>query len=97
MELKHLRYFLATVEEWSFQVAATRLNIAQPALSRRVRDLEAALNCQLLVRGARGTMPTPAGLVFYRDAQRVMDDRAEVLHRVQQLVPHHRGYDSLTG
>jgi DNA-binding transcriptional LysR family regulator len=85
MELKHLRYFLAAVEEGSFQAAATRLNIAQPALSRRVRDLEVALNCQLLVRGARGTKPTPAGLVLYRDAQRVMDDLAEVLHRVQQV------------
>ena len=68
MELRHIRYFVAAVEEGSLQGAAHRLHIAQPALSRRIRDLEASLGCDLLVRGTRGVTPTRAGASFYRDA-----------------------------
>ncbi|MBV1918044.1 MAG: LysR family transcriptional regulator [Sphingomonadaceae bacterium] len=85
MELKHLRYFTASVEEGSLQGAAQRLNVAQPALSRRVRDLEAELGCELLVRGARGVTATPAGLALYRDAIAMLDDLSESMQRARRL------------
>ena len=58
MELRHLRYFLAVAEEGAFTRAAARLFVAQPALSRQIRDLERHVDCQLFVRGSRGTVLT---------------------------------------
>jgi DNA-binding transcriptional LysR family regulator len=73
MELKHLRYFVAAVEEGSLQAASERLAIAQPALSRRIQDLETELGCDLLVRSVRGVTPTPAGQTMYLEAQQLLD------------------------
>lgn len=85
MEIKHLRVLVAAIEEGSMQGASRQLNIAQPALSRRIMDLEAMLGCQLLVRGGRGVTPTPAGLALYRDALGIIDAVAEAGQRAQRL------------
>lgn len=85
MDLKHLRYFIAAVEEGSLQGGAYRLNVAQPALSRRVRDLELDLGCSLLVRGARGVTPTRAGLSLYKDAISLLDGLNHTVQRVRRL------------
>ena len=85
MELKHLRYFIAAVEEGSLQRAAQRLHVAQPALSRRVRDLEAELGCALLERGAKGVVPTRAGLSLYRDAISMIDNLSRAVQAARKL------------
>lgn len=70
MELRHLRYFVAVVEEGSFTVAAEkRLHTAQPSLSRQIRDLEYEVGATLLTRGVRGVEMTDAGRAFYQHAQ----------------------------
>ncbi|MEH2474112.1 LysR family hca operon transcriptional activator [Nitrobacteraceae bacterium AZCC 2161] len=65
MDLRHLRYFIAVAEERSFIVAAEkRLHVAQPSLSRQIRDLELEVGAQLIIRGPRGMDLTASGRVF---------------------------------
>jgi DNA-binding transcriptional LysR family regulator len=72
MELRHLRYFLAVVEEHQFVRAAAELHVAQSALSQQIRDLERELGTELLVRDRRGVTPTPAGEVLLGHARAVL-------------------------
>jgi LysR family hca operon transcriptional activator len=77
MDLRRLRYFVAVAEEGSLTVAAEkRLHTAQPSLSRQMRDLEAELGCELMIRGAKGIELTTAGRVLL-DHARVMLLQAE--------------------
>jgi LysR family transcriptional regulator, hca operon transcriptional activator len=70
MELRHLRYFVAVVEEGSFNRAATlRLHTAQPSLSRQIGDLEDELGVQLLNRSSHGLEPTAAGRILLDHAR----------------------------
>ncbi|MFM0232282.1 LysR substrate-binding domain-containing protein [Paraburkholderia sediminicola] len=73
MELRHLRYFVAVVEEGSFNRAATlRLHTAQPSLSRQIGDLEDELGVQLLKRSSQGLEPTAAGRAFLDHARLIL-------------------------
>jgi len=65
MELRHLRYFIAVVEEGSLTVAADRrLHTSQPSLSRQIRDLEYEIGTPLMTRSVRGIELTAAGEAF---------------------------------
>ena len=61
---RRIRYFIAVAEQEHFGRAASRLRIAQPALSRQVRLLETELGFDLFERLPRGVRLTPAGQVM---------------------------------
>ncbi|WP_116043337.1 LysR family transcriptional regulator [Amycolatopsis palatopharyngis] len=72
MELRHLRYVIAIAEELHFGRAAERLRVAQPSLSRQVRQLERDLGVQLFARTSRRVELTPAGIAFVAAARHTL-------------------------
>ncbi|MGO8839413.1 MAG: LysR family transcriptional regulator [Limisphaerales bacterium] len=91
MELRHLRYFVTVTELLNFTRAATRLRVAQPALSRQIRDLEDELGAPLLERNSRGVRLTEAGAVFLPEARAVLQRAGEAAQAVRAVVRGERG------
>lgn len=74
MEFRQLSMFVALAEELHFGRTAARLNIAQPALTVHIQNLERDLGVQLLVRSTRRVQLTKAGAVFYERSRRILSD-----------------------
>ena len=78
---RQLRYFVEIVDAGSFSLASERLFIAQSALSRQVREMEQALNVQLLERDSRHLAMTAAGQSLYADARHILTALADAAAR----------------
>lgn len=74
MTLWALDVFVATAEEGAISAAARRLGSSPSAISQQISSLEAALNCRLLDRSARPITLTPAGTIFRRRAQTILNE-----------------------
>src|SRR6267378_3520942 len=85
MELRHLRYFLAVAEAFNFTKAAALLRIAQPALSRRVQDLEDEIGVDLLTRSSRGVILTAEGKLFLEKTRLLLSLADESVEQVRAL------------
>lgn len=92
MEIRQLRYFVTTANLLSYTKAAKVLFISQPALSNSISRLEKELGTDLFYRGdSRGIRLTPAGRIFLKDAQ-------EILQMVEASVMHVRNAgEAVTG
>ncbi|MGB9402828.1 MAG: LysR family transcriptional regulator, partial [Candidatus Acidiferrales bacterium] len=84
MELHHLRYFLAVAEDLSFTLAAKRLKMAQPPLSRQIQFLETELGVQLFERRSRRIFLTDSGSRFMTAARLVLEQAQLALDVARQ-------------
>jgi LysR family hydrogen peroxide-inducible transcriptional activator len=80
MDLRQLEALLAVAESGSFTAAADQLHTVQSNVSEHVRQLEAELGVQLLVRGRRATVPTEFGVRVIERARAVRSE-IEALHK----------------
>lgn len=84
-QIASLDLFVSVVQLGSLSAGAHAHGIAQPSASARIRQLERQLGMELLTRGPNGSVPTDAGLLAARWAQRVLDACAELQAAVAAL------------
>jgi len=85
MEIRHLRYFRVLAEQLHFSRAALLLNVAQPALSHQIKQLEDELGTQLVERTNRRVRLTPAGEVLLARATRILEQIDQAARETAQV------------
>jgi len=83
MELRSIQYFVQIADEGSITRAAGKAGVAQPALTRHVKQLEAEFGTQLLMRLPRGVRLTASGRDFLEHARRIMLEVARAKEHVR--------------
>ena len=73
MNIMQLRCFLSVAEYLSFSRAAEQLNMTQPSITHQISALEDELGVKLFVRTTRSVRLTPSGLMFQKDAKRMVE------------------------
>jgi DNA-binding transcriptional LysR family regulator len=85
LELRQLRYFVTVARERNFTRAAEKLRIAQPPLSRQIRQLEDEVGLTLIERGSRPVRLTDAGRLLYEQAVQVLEHVDEMKAMTSRL------------
>lgn len=83
LNLKQVRCFVAVAEELNFRVAAERLHMTQPPLTRQIKRLEETLKTQLFERDRKGVRMTDAGERFLLDARTLLQQADDALVKFQ--------------
>jgi len=91
VELRLYRYVAAIAEELNFTRAATKLHVAQSALSRQIRQLEDDLGIKLFERDHRGVRLTSAGEAFTAEALLTLFHAQRAVDGARAAKGQHRG------
>ncbi len=78
MKFDDMKAFVVVANMGSFSCAASRMRVAQSALSRRIRRLEDQLDLKLLTRHGRGVRPTESGKILLERAEAVLREMQQV-------------------
>jgi len=79
MDFKGLEYFVMVVENGGYTQAAEKEFVAQPAISRKIAQLEQELDVTLFLRGGRRNKLTSKGKIVYRWAKRILLDKENLM------------------
>lgn len=82
--MAQVEYFVAASEAGNVGRAAETLRVAQPAVSRQIRNLEDELGVRLFERTPRGMTLSPEGRVFLEHARAILDEVAAARRSVVQ-------------
>jgi len=85
MKLNHIRDVIAVAERGSLRSAARHLGLAQPAITRSIRELEHELGVALFERHVTGMTLTPMGDAFVRRAAAIQLELQRTKDEIQQL------------
>jgi DNA-binding transcriptional LysR family regulator len=85
LEIRHLRYFLAVAEEGNFGRGAKRVHVAQPAISRQIRQLEEELGVQLFRRLQPKVQLTGAGHCFLEKTRSFLKNLELAVEEIRQI------------
>ena len=85
MNIKQLEYFVAVAEELHFGRAAERLGIAQPPLSRQIKQIEDSLGARLLNRGRSSVTLTQAGERLYERTKDILNQLEDTRLEIRRI------------
>lgn len=85
MDIRDMKHFYAIVEEGNISNAAKRLNIAQPAISKQMKQLEDKLGVQLFERGSRRIRLTEAGQLLRERVEQILGLVDDTINKMTEL------------
>jgi DNA-binding transcriptional LysR family regulator len=84
IKIRDLELVIALHEEHNVTQAAKRVNISEPAFSKRLQLIERHVQAKLFTRGHDGTLVTPSGLSFVEGAQTSLQAFYQGIHDAQE-------------
>ena len=88
--------FMRVVESGSVTAAATRLNVSKSVISKRISDLETALDVALFHRSTRNVRPTDTACLFYEKVVPIIQEIEETTERISDRSETLKGQLQLT-
>ena len=87
MNISHMKYVISIAENGSINKAAEELHVAQPNLSRIVRELESELDIRFFRRSSKGMMLTPDGELFVSQSRKILEQIDELERQYKEKKP----------
>src|ERR1700749_3614084 len=85
MDTQTLKNFIQLADTLHFTKASEQVFMAQPALSRQIKQLEQSIGAELFKRNKRNVSLTKAGVYFKQAAQQTIDQLDYAINRTQQI------------